>query len=45
MWAGYIAALLFLVACGCVAAAIWEHDGPIWAALFIAALLCGVMMF
>lgn len=45
MWAGYLAAILFFVAVSCVAAAIWKHDGPMWGALFIAAILCAVMLF
>jgi len=45
MWPGYVALLLFLVACSCVVSAIWKHDGPMWAMLFIAALLCAAMMF
>lgn len=45
MWAGYLALILFAVAASCVVAAIWKHDGPIWAMTFIAALLCAAMLF
>jgi hypothetical protein len=45
MWAGYLALILFGVAVSCVFAAIWKHDGPMWAALFVAVLLCAAMMF
>lgn len=44
MWAGYVALALFVVACSCMVAAIWEHDGPMWAAVFLAVIVCALTL-
>lgn len=45
MWAVAIVLALFALACGCVASAIYRHDGPIWAGLFVVLVVAALVIF
>jgi hypothetical protein len=45
MWAVALVGALFLVACGCVTTALYRHDGPMWAAVFVALIVAAVVIF